>query len=129
MKLPSLFDPDQFDILLELCDEGDICAIELIVSQFLEDLVPLLKRLDVGVANANFSEVANVAHSLKGSCSTFGMTRVESASRELEAVARASATAEVAQWAECLFAALGPSCEAMQAHMVSLKARVTLRGR
>jgi len=116
-----VFDPAQFDLLLELCDDNDYSVIEEVLTQFFADLAKLLEQLDQGTAHSDYCVVADAAHTLKGSCSVFGMIQVQTASRELELAAQAENPRDVERWVRELRDALGPGCEAIRTRMASLK--------
>lgn len=118
---PPLFDPDQFNILLELCEADDLSLIEEVVTQFFNDLTPLMGRLHAAAASADFCVVADAAHTLKGSSAIFGMSQVEVISRELEKAARASDATGVELCRHQLCAAIQPGCESIRKHLASLK--------
>jgi len=112
-----LFDSKRFNILLELCEKNDFSIIEAVVTQFFEDLPPMLTRLADAVSAKDFSCAKNIAHSLRGSCATLGLLRAETAATELEKSAEAENAGEVVFWHENLRNTLPPSGETLRAYV------------
>lgn len=86
-----MFDPTRLEILIDM-EEGDedVLMIKDISRQFIEDITAVLGRLEPAIAAGNLPEVASAAHTIKGSCATFGLRQAESFARNLEASAKSA---------------------------------------
>jgi len=115
------FDPDRFDILLEFCEGTDLSMVEQIVSQYQEDLIPVLERLERGICERDFKKVSDAAHTLKGSGATFGLLQVEAGGRELQETANAQDLPGVIRWRDHIANALAVGLPMMEAHLADLK--------
>jgi len=85
----AVLDSATFSNLKELSEGGDEDLVLEIVTQFFDDLSPLLDRLDMAVSSTCFEEIVEVAHTIKGSASIFGLMKVAYHAENLEKVARA----------------------------------------
>ena len=84
----AIFDPAQFDVLMELREEGDDDLLKEIVAQFVHDSLALLHVLDTEVEAKNLPQVALAAHSMKGGTSTLGLMRATHFALQIETAAR-----------------------------------------
>lgn len=91
-----VFDPSRLAILMEMEEEGDDSMVREIAAQFVEDITGVMARIDAALGTGNFPELANAAHTIKGSAATFGLCQVEKIARELEASAKDAAKHESA---------------------------------
>ncbi len=94
------FDPERFAVLSELGEEGDGEIVKEIVQQFLDDLEPLLGRIERAWLARDFSQVVDGAHTVKGGAGQFGLLRAEEAARRLELGAKAGDEEAAGLWFE-----------------------------
>ncbi len=88
----STFDPEIVDELRELL--GD--QLNLIASEFEQQLVEQLPLLQTALAQAHFAETTRIAHLLKGSAANLGAFALADAAAGLEKAARAADAATCA---------------------------------
>lgn len=112
-----IFDPAQFEILKELLEDGDMDFFDETIRQFLEDTEKLMAGLQSLVRERAFGQIIAPAHTMKGSCSTFGMALTGKISARLEAAAKEQDAHGIDHWHPKLKEAFSAGCEAMQNHI------------
>jgi HPt (histidine-containing phosphotransfer) domain-containing protein len=105
MNLRELQEEDEPDILAEL---GGL---------FLEDVPPQLEALREAIERGDASSVERVAHTLKGSSSNMGATRMATLCEELEDVGRSGDLSRAPVLIESLEAEFGRVREALEAEI------------
>jgi histidine phosphotransfer protein HptB len=83
-------------ILEELREEGNVLLIEL-VGLFQEELNQSLPELARALAAADYSAVARIAHTLKGSAATFGAEHLQQLAAEINQAASGAALDRVSE--------------------------------
>ncbi|HTO95347.1 MAG TPA: ATP-binding protein, partial [Bacteroidota bacterium] len=89
-------DPEKVAELRELGSGDDPSWLETLVRHFLRDTSGRLDRLRDAVARDNAREFEEVAHALKGSCATLGVTPMRLVAERLQAMGRARSIAGAA---------------------------------
>ena len=92
---PPAVDPSMLAELLAVSGDGESTLLDEMIDLFTEDSLKRLDALGAAVRSGDGVEVAEVAHSLKGSCSNFGAHLLEKKCKELELAARAGNFAQV----------------------------------
>ncbi len=80
--LEAMIGPDAEEFLIEM------------TPIFLEDTKPLLQQLDEAINNNDVDSIKRVAHTLKGTSASLGMTQLSQLSKEIELIAKANTVAK-----------------------------------
>lgn len=99
----------QIEILESIQEDGDEGAIKAIFEAFRDDAAALFGKLARAVSAVELPIIVEVAHTLKGSGSTFGMVGFSEVACALEHAARAGASAQISKLSEALSAAYADS--------------------
>jgi len=114
-----VFDPTRLKVLMELEDEGDHTMIKDIAQQFLEDITLVMTRLEPAIYAGDFAQVSSAAHTIKGSCATFGLYQVEKFARQLEACAKGGGKTDAVQIYDSLRSSFTKGSEALTAYLAT----------
>lgn len=89
MSQESAIDPEAIENLRALDTDGDDAFLREIVGIFLQDTPVRLAELHTSLAAGDVTRFSRAAHSLKGSASNLGATRLSGAAARLEQLSRA----------------------------------------
>ena len=83
-----VIDPEVIDSLRGIEGTDGMSLLDEMIELFTEDSSKRIASLRDALARSDIREIAEVAHSLKGSCSNFGAGRLEEACKRLELQAK-----------------------------------------
>ena len=113
----AILDFSRLAMLMEMEEENDSPMIKEIAGHFIEDITAVMSRSDAAISTGNFSQIATSAHTIKGSAATFGLPRVETIARELEASAKDTAKHDfIPSVYQSLREAFQAGCAALEAY-------------
>jgi two-component system, sensor histidine kinase and response regulator len=84
----NVLDRNTLDDLRALQEEGEPDLLAELIELFLRDTSPRLAAIDQALAEGDPGKVAQVAHSLKGSCGNLGAKQMSELCARLEAIAQ-----------------------------------------
>ena len=92
------------------------------VDAFFDSTVRKVEQLAHAVADEDWSTVAYIAHNLKGSAASLGLSALENRADELETCAKKEAGSEIAQDFSMFTTLIENSSAALRAHWTKLEA-------
>jgi HPt (histidine-containing phosphotransfer) domain-containing protein len=81
----SLIDPEAWAMLKSM---GEPAFLIELIDVYLSDSPELIEQIRAGLASGDCESVRRAAHSLKSNSASFGATRLASASRDMEMIAK-----------------------------------------
>ena len=117
----EILDLSVMEQLLSL-DDGELGLLEEMLVLYKEDTPERIKAMEATLVTGDFTEMADVAHAIKGAASTMGASKVRGIAAELEAGGRkGQCDHEPALLMELLNVAFTESCQAMESFIAGQK--------